>query len=93
MSDLYGEIIARDVEYRRQQGLPPIEERDPKLYAMVLVKMNESMEEEIVNGLECIKCHRKTVYEGQIQVRSGDEGSNTFHKCTNKNCRHFWISR
>jgi DNA-directed RNA polymerase subunit M/transcription elongation factor TFIIS len=92
MSDLYEEFIKRDIEYRRQKGLAPIDERDPKLYMVAVVKINESVEEEIVNGKECIKCHRMTVYEGQIQIRSGDEGSNTFHRCTNKNCQHFWIT-
>lgn len=40
--------------------------------------------------IECEKCGKRTVFDKQRQVRSGDEGITTFHKCCS--CGHIWTS-
>jgi len=74
-------------------GMESFADADPMSHFSLVIKEKAEPEEVITDGAECRKCHKKTVIEEQIQLRSGDEGTNTIFRCTNRTCGNIVIKR
>lgn len=88
MSLLFGELIKRDVAYRQSLGQEALVYETTQEYLSLLILERATIEKELTGGAVCPKCGKDTVIVSQIQLRSGDEGSNTLHRCTAKGCSY-----
>ncbi len=55
-------------------------------YAQLIIHEKAETKKEITNGVFCPKCKKHSMISYQVQIRRGDEGTNTFDRCTN--CGH-----
>lgn len=73
------------------KGLASFDGVDPITHLELTIKEQAIPEEAIDDGILCKRCGKNSVISYQIQVRSGDEGTNTFFRCTNKSCRNSYL--
>ena len=93
MSDFAELLKERDDKYRALKGMVPFVGVDPLAHLELTVKEKAEPEQAVEDGLECKKCHRRSVISYQVQVRAGDEGTNTLFRCTNKSCGNTILAR
>lgn len=82
----------KDITYRETftTSLEDLHDIDSYMNATV---MEQAEVTEEIQGELCTKCGKYSVISYQVQVRSGDEGTNTLHRCTNKSCRNSFITK
>ena len=85
-----GTICPENIPYMNPQELFP-----ERWETLVMKRIKEyelaSMEVGAIDTTKvCSKCMTHGCYSVIRQTRSGDEGSTTFFRCTNKDCGHQW---
>lgn len=88
MSAFHKELAERDNLFRLVNGLPSFADATPEAHAQMIVKEKAEIIEEITDGKKCPKCGKNSMISLQVQIRRGDEGTNTMFKCTNRGCKH-----
>ena len=88
MSAFYTELAERDDIYRLVNGMTSFADATPEAHAELVVKEKAEVAVEITDGKLCPKCGKHSMISYQVQIRRGDEGTNTMLRCTNKSCKH-----
>jgi DNA-directed RNA polymerase subunit M/transcription elongation factor TFIIS len=86
-------LMERDSMYRQEAGMKPLDNLEPAQYMAAIVLQNAEMDVEVTTGLLCPSCKKNSVISYQKQVRAGDEGTNTFYRCTAKSCGNSYIGK
>jgi DNA-directed RNA polymerase subunit M/transcription elongation factor TFIIS len=83
----------RDDKYRRDKGMLSLEGMSIPYHIETTILEQADMDTEISTGVRCSLCGNNTIISYQVQVRAGDEGTNTFYRCTSKSCGNSYIGK
>jgi DNA-directed RNA polymerase subunit M/transcription elongation factor TFIIS len=86
-------LIDRDNAYRKNMNMNPLDGLLPEQHMEAIVLEHAELDTEIASGILCVRCGRNSVISYQKQVRAGDEGTNTFFRCTSKSCGNSYIGK
>lgn len=87
-TQFHQELAEMDNLYRSLNDMTSFADTTPEAHAQLVVKEKAEVAVEIMDGKHCPKCGKNSMISYQVQIRRGDEGTNTMLRCTNKSCKH-----